>query len=171
MKKYIFVALLIFSIKSEARSIEFIAGGLTYHTVVNTLVTNNFSNRLTSDGKLIYNQLYGFGYTIHNGLEYDSYKFFVGHNSINENIGGASYSFGFTYKNLDSGFLIGMYRQDSDMFSKNNINYLWMSTDYIPLVGFEFNYKIMLTNTKFIKINNYLSPVITNHTLSIGEDF
>lgn len=167
--KFIFIVLLLSS-TSYGDSIEFITGGLTYHPMMITAVSKNFVGKLTSDGKLIYNQLYGVGYTKYHDFTYNSYKFFTGHNSIGENIGGVSYSLGFTDRRLDIGLMVGIYRQDGELFNRK-VSYLWMDGNYVPLVGFEFNYKVMLTDTKFIKLNNYLSPVITNHTVSIGENF
>jgi len=168
MKLILLISL--FSSIGLANSIEFITGGLTYHVFGDRTLTNSFPNRLTNDGKLIYNQLYGINYINTDGFYYNSYKFFLGRNSIGEPMGGIAFAEGFTIGNLDTGLLMGVYKQDGDMFYKKTGG-IWTSIDYMPLAGLEFNYKIMLTKTKFIKINNYLSPIITNHTISIGENF
>lgn len=170
MFKSIAFLVLLLPVVLKADSFELMAGSLTYHTLVDHSVTDYFPHKISNDGNLIYNQLYGIGYINNQDLVYQSFRVFAGNNSIEEPMVGGAYSFGFSLKNWDNGLVIGGYFQDGASFSKK-INYLWALSDFIPLVGFEFNYKIMLSDKIFIKINNYLSPIITNHSLSIGQNF
>ena len=43
--------------------------------------------------------------------------------------------------------------------------------DIVPIFGAEVNYKIELNNSVYLKINNLLTQVITNHTIIIGMEF
>lgn len=168
MKTTIFLILL-FSQSLFANSIELITGGLTYHVNSDPEVSERFSNKLTSDGSLIYNQLYGFRYTKNDEILYDSYTFFMGHNSINEQMGGFVYSFGIEIDSITLGFAAGGYYQDSSKFTEKGIGLL--VGDFMPVFGVELNKKFMINKTDYLKLNSFFSPVIVTETFSVGEEF
>lgn len=169
MKSIVFLILFISSI-SYAKSAEVIVGGLTYHTLITDRTAKEFTHKLSADGRFIYNQMYGFGYINNTDLFYESYKFFVGQNSIGEGMGGYLYSFGGHFDSWDIGFGFGAYYQNNNQFRDKGIDVITIG-GFIPLMGLEFNKKMMLNKTKYIKVNNFFTLLMTNTTLSIGEDF
>lgn len=167
MIKSIILSILLFCPAVFADSVELIFGGLTYHTFIDPSVSNQFSNRLSKDGALIYNQLYGFGYTTNDEYFYKSYKVFYGHNSINEPMGGGLYSFGLNLDEFQLGLGFGGYFQDGSKFKQIDVEL----GDFMPLVGIEGSFKIMLSDTYFLKLNSFFGGIIFNETLSLGSEF
>jgi hypothetical protein len=164
MKKLLFILTLLWVLPSGADSVELITGGITYHLLSDPSVTSQFSNKLNSDGSLIANALYGVKYTSYNEIIYSSYTLFGGANSIGAPMGGAIYSYGVELDRLDVGFVGGGYFQDSSLFLARGIE----TTNFMPLLGVEVNYKIPLSEKTFIKINNLISVLVYNLSCSIG---
>ena len=167
MKYIIFILLL--STYSWANSIEFLTGGITYHLFNDPSVSQNYVTKLSGDGALIYNPLYGIRYTVDDKMFYNSYSFFGGENSIGQNMGGGLYSFGVLDSNVQLGFALGAYLQNGELFNQQVDTFT--NGNIIPLYGFEFNYKVDLGNKCFIKLNNLLTPLLYNATIGIGQEF
>ena len=41
----------------------------------------------------------------------------------------------------------------------------------VPVFGIEINQRFDLFGKTFLKVNNVITPLITNHTISLGMDF
>ena len=168
MKSIIFIILLICP-AVFADNTELIVGGLTYHMFLDPDITENFSNKVGFQGALIANPIVGLGYTYvdEETKLYDSYRGFIGQNSIGQPMIGGMYFYGKQLKGIDLGMGIGAYIQDDSQFKKRGID---VGSNIIPIYGFEINPKIMLDNKKFIKFNNLISPLLIISTLSFGEE-
>ncbi len=155
-------------------SIEFVGGSLTYHVVSGDALM--YSHKVSADGRLIDNPLYGIGasyYFAENSI-YITGRFFKGNNSINQPINGGTFSVGKGFKYLDVGFIIGGYVQNDYDFIKSNVMPFSItpgSNAVVPLIGIELNPKIPLGESFYIKIINILTPLVTNHTLAFGINF
>lgn len=170
MKSSLFILILLFSQILNAKSIEMISGGLTYHTFIPDNIAENFTHKWSADGKLIYNQLYGFGYIDNSDIFFSSHKFFIGQNSIGEAMGGYLYSFGGHVDGYDLGLGTGGYYQNNELFKDKGIDMVTIA-GFIPLLGIELNKKFMINNTKYLKINTFTTIFLINASLSLGENF
>ena len=171
MKYFILIFLISIPAMAQNKSIEIIGGSLTYHLFIDQTTSSHFTNQLTPDGALIYNSMLGFKLMNYNEYGfYDGEAFFMGKNSVNENMGGFIYDFGMQTGKFDVGFATGFYYQDETLFRSHGIDEMNFN-GFVPIFGVELNYKTYITKNKFFKVNNFLSTVLTNHTISIGQDF
>ena len=165
--------MLLLSLQSSADSMEIIGGSLTYHIIGDNF--ENFSNKLSSNGRLIDNPLYGIQYTIENGAYYESLALFSGDNSVGTQILGVKAAKGIKIGNIYFGLAFGAYEQDNTEFSNRGIVPFQVgkigTTGIVPIFGGEVNYKIELGKDIFVKINNVISPILINTTLSLGMSF
>ena len=173
MRKIILIGLFL-STMGHADSLEIIGGGVTYHIIDNG-TSNLYANHISNDGRLIFTGLMGIGYNHYFGDNYASFRTFVGENSVANPIVGYMGSYGWAInKGLDIGIVVGGYFQDDIAYQQKGIVPFSLGGGHsalVPVVGAEINFKVMLSSDKFIKFNNIISPVITNHTISFGVNF
>jgi hypothetical protein len=152
-------------------SVEAIGGGITYH-VIDDGASSKYVTKWSSDGRLIFNQLYGIKYIDEFFDTYWSMALFGGNNSIGAPMTGAMGSLGFVWGNFNYGLAMGGYLQDDNAFRSKGIEPYRLSefgnTGLVPILGAEINYKVDLSNRVYLRLNNLVSPVITNTSLSIG---
>ena len=156
---------------------ELVLGSLTYHLMDGPPVSYKFQNPVSPDGRLIDNFLIGYQRTEENAdHEYWSWCIFTGENSLAKPIGGFKLSSGTTNGRGYICIVVGAYFQNNRDFYDQGIDSSlafvdFHSTGMVPLAGFEINYKLFHIGNTFIKLNNILTPVLTNHTISIGQSF
>lgn len=172
MKQFLFILLLLFSAVSGADTLEIIGGGLTYH-VLDGGASPLYSNKVTDDGRLIVTPTIGARF-VHN-LDiwwYDSAALFYSTNSIGRPVQGAMVSAGMHQEYFNIGLALGGYLQNNEEFRAKGIQPFSLDSDdeisIVPLLGIEVNFILPLTNRVFLGINNLLTPILTNHTLSLG---
>lgn len=106
---------------------------------------------------------------------YESLAVFTGNDSVGGQIGGVKASKGVKLGNVYLGFVVGAYEQDDNKFDKVGLIPFQIakagSTGIVPIIGGEVNYKIGLYRDMFMKINNIITPVLTNTTLSLGFSY
>ncbi len=156
-------------------SFELIGGGLTYH-FVDYGSAKNFSHKISPEGKLIGNLVYGFGITIYGSKNKNYYALrgFQGENSIAKPINGAIATFGTHSRNVEFGVVWGAYVQNEYDFRGTGVVPYSVgqgSNSIVPIIGVELNFKIFLKGALFTKFINVVTPIITNHSLSLGLDF
>ncbi len=154
-------------------SFELIGGGLTYHMAGDA--SPYYTDKVSSDGRLIDNFIYGAGvnYIDSTGL-YISIRYFKGNNSVHLPINGGTFSAGAAYKYLDVGWIIGGYVQNEYDFIATGIIPFSLnhgSNSVVPIIGVEISPKLPLGNSFYLKLNNILTPLLTNHTISLGLNF
>lgn len=177
IKSYIILSILFSSllVRAEDRNLELMMGSITYHLINFGDVPKNFTNKLSSDGRLISNFLIGVQLIREDQVYYDSIGVFTGQNSIGDTIGGVKWSSGIHYNKLYIGGVLGAYVQDNRKFEHDGIRPFYIDevngTGVVPVVGVEVNYKINLSNKTYIKFNNIISPLLTNSSLSLGGSF
>lgn len=169
------LVLLLLTFSSQAQtSLEIVGGSITYH-LINPGDATQFSNKMSADGKLIHNPLIGIQEVHELKDEYWSLGVFVGENSIGQDIAGFKYSTGEKMGHWYIGFVIGAYEQSSSGFYDKGIVPFQVAkiddTGIVPVVGVELNYKIVLTRDSYLKLNNIVSPAITNSSISLGFSF
>lgn len=143
-----------------------------------------FANKISDDGKTIGNSLVSFEYIRqkHKNKDdkYQKLVVFGGEDSIGTAMGGFYYSHGatkYTMNGFNVGTLIGMYFFDQDKWteryhdtSNNSPSFLHeMGVHNVNIIiGLEINYHIKIDDQMFFKINNVITPMITNHGVGIG---
>lgn len=175
MKKFLLSLLFLLPLTAQAsdKSLELVLGGVTFHVMGDDDVSSLYSNKLSNNGRLIATPTLGVRYTRSPDVTYESAAIFIGTNSVGERIYGATASYGLKLENLELGLIGGGYIQNNnDFYAKGIIPYsLTDGTNaLVPIFGIELNYRIRLGESTFLGINNILSPVITNHNLSLGFD-
>jgi len=155
---------------------EVVVGSYTYHVVNNGSVSKKYSRKVTDDGRLINNNLLGYRRTdiLGNGSFYISKSVFVGENSITEPIFGGSLSLGQRHHNLFYGGVLGLYIQDYKAYEERGIEPFSIGRgrmSVVPIFGGELNYQINLGKKYFMKLNNVITPVLTNHSVSFGVEY
>lgn len=172
--KYIFL-LIFFSINCFANTFEVIGGGLTYHITADNSVSKQFSNQISTDGKLIDNPIVGISYTDENKDEFMSYILFTGQNSFNEGMTGILFENGYVYNRWQYGIGAGVYAENSIDWNEYHAIPFYLckigNAGIVPVFGGVLNYKIPLNKTTYFKINNIISPILTNSSLSFGWNF
>ncbi len=155
-------------------SVEILGGGLTYHFVANS--PSRFSNKISSDGRLISNLTYGLGvaYTDFVNSFYIAVHLFQGNNSVNQPINGGTLSIDAITKYCDVGFVVGAYVQNDYDFISAGIAPFSITSGanaIVPIIGLEINPKFAFGDRYYVKLNNIITPIITNHSLSLGMYF
>jgi hypothetical protein len=78
-------------------------------------------------------------------------------------------------KNIQMGLVYGAYLQDNREFTKREINNPCAignaKVSLVPIIGLELNLRFPINKRTFIKLNNIVTPTVTNHTLSINVEF
>lgn len=141
---------------------------LTYHypNMTPLEASERFENKVSKNGLLIANPVYGVRTTNTEDDFYTSYKLFAGQDSIGDQIYGFGYSFGLSQKGYNIGMVLGSYTHDRDEWEQRGlVNRTTIPTsskyDLIPIVGIEANFKF----GRF-RFNNVITPVISNHSIS-----
>jgi hypothetical protein len=155
--------------------IEIMFGGITYHPMASPDITKYYQNKISPDGSLISNFMTGVQIVSETKNSYDSFAFFVGQNSVAEPMGGFKLSTGAIMDDFYIGPFVGAYFQDNATYLKDGVHPFSIFKIYdnsvIPIVGMEVDYKIVLKRHKYIKLNNIISPGLTNSSLSYGMSF
>ena len=144
-----------------------------------------FRNEVSDDGRLINNKLFALTYR---GKDRDGqvrgFSIFAGEDSIGSIMIGGSRNFLLGGDINETGFIfngiVGAYYfdqtawtarfKDRDIDTPSYLTYLTGIPINIVL-GFQLNYQIKLGDTVFIKLTNTITPLITNHAVSIGNSF
>lgn len=152
-------------------------GSLSYHILGDAESFSQLENKVSSDGRLISNAMLTFKVTeVENGY-YSSKALFAGQNSVASAMGGFLASEGaYLNKNVQLGLVYGAYAQDNTRFLKRDIvnPFSINSTgkiSIVPVFGMEVNFKTQLTKKHFMKLNNVITPTVTNPTVSFGVEF
>ena len=173
--KLLLILLLLSPLAQAKESVELIGPGITWHVIDNGAAPY-FSNKLSNDGRLIYTPQIGLR-KIHTDREfvYNSCAVFMGSNSIGSPIYGFVGSTGVELlRILHVGIAIGTYIQNNNDFNAKGIEPFSMTggtNALVPILGFEINTQIPVTDKLFIGFNNLITPVITNHNLSFGLEY
>ena len=174
--KTISALMLCFSCSAGAtESYEVFGGDITYHLLDFSGDTSAYRQKISPDGKLIYNPTYGVRYTNETDKDYWSATAFGGNNSLGYPMGGAAYTTGVKpNKYVQLGFVVGGYIQDGQPFYSLGIvppSLGGIGTEILtPIIGAEINFKVKLTDSVFIKESNLIS-FITSSFVSVGVEF
>lgn len=181
MKKLILILIVVFLCsfsKADTTSYEVVGGSITEHLVLGPNDPQAaFQTKIGDGGKLIYNPLYGIRTVTENDSRYYSFAGFAGDNSIGEPMYGGMASAGIKVldQHLYLGGVFGTYGQsDSSYLQSGDIPFKWGmigDTDIVPIVGIEANVKINLSDSTYLKLNNLVTPILTNTSLSFGIHF
>lgn len=158
--------------------IEFNHSLYTYHFTNPGDVGLKFENKVSKDGRLINNPVYGVSFREDVSEEaYRSNYFFGGVDSIGSPIYGYMRTTGFILPSLTYiGFAYGGYYMNSKPWLKKGIQHTNMlevssSGGIVPIFGIELSQKIPLGGGVFLKINNLITPFISNHNVGIGWEY
>lgn len=169
--------MLILSLPSWAlTTIQLGAGGLTPHI---TNAKKPYCNQWNDTG-IIFNRTY----YARLGVNNHSFTVMAGEDSICSEIYGAFYGYQFyRTKYLDIGVIAGGYSFVQENWDESNANTPanfdtvdLVSVDvfgleFVPILGIELGIHLMRNKTWSLKINNVLTPVITNHSIALEMRF
>jgi hypothetical protein len=171
IRSVILILLVLFSRVGRSDSLEIMGGSLTDHYQSNPA----YVGKIVNSDSLIYNALLGLRYNFekHESKWNISCEVFGGFNSVQEGMVG--FAGAFDYKLMDFlyiGPVLGGYTQSHSAYlSKGLVPFnIGQIGDYdiVPLIGLEINFKMDLNPTFYIKLNNVITPVLTNTSLSLG---
>lgn len=155
--------------------LELVGPGLTWHVIDNGAAPY-FDHKISSDGRLIYTPMIGLK-KIHvdqYGM-YHSLTVFRASNSIGSPIWGGIGSTGAAFfRMLYAGFAFGGYIQNNNDFKAMGLVPFSLNDGanaFVPILGLEINGKFLVSDNVYIGFNNLISPIITNHTLSVGVNY
>ena len=170
---------------SKFKTLELSSSFLTHH--FSQLNADRFENPVSEDGRTINNPLYGFTYSYSDNTDfYNSFTLFSGEDSIGSPMQGFSFTGGFgdiTSSTVQFGWVWGMYFYDESAWEERFADReaqtpSWLYAYYVEqwrgvnmIFGLELNFKFDITDHTFIKIRNTVTPMISNHSLSIGFEF
>lgn len=144
--------------------VSILGGGITYHII--DYSETEYSNQFTDKG-FISNKIIGIGSYSEEGIFYDNKYVFFGENSIAKPIVGTIIQQGANFDNWLLGVAIGGYFQNNSEFKNIGLNPFSIPLDktygFVPLIGIAVNYKL----NKSIRVNNIISPMIYNLSISI----
>lgn len=153
---------------AENRSVEWMGGSLTYHPFLDNQTAGRFANKVGDDGRLIANAMIGTRYTTIDELGFcEKYSLFGGNNSIGEPMVGGAWTVCHDTGPMSFGLTAGAYYQDKSKFDKRGI-VLGVAGDIMPVFGVQVDFKLWENERYYIKENNFLSLLVTNHLLSFG---
>jgi hypothetical protein len=137
-------------------------GGIIYH----------INNNIDEISDLSTKSFLGYKITARDNSDYKSIGIFIGRDSINSPIIGAIASSGKIYHDfIYLGFAIGGYKYKLDNWRERYIMPADpMRIEHVILMGTELNFKFDFDQYYFT-LNNILTPILTNHTVSIGVNF
>jgi hypothetical protein len=174
MIKYLFALLLSISVQAND-SIEFIGSGITWH-VIDTGTSNRYSNQISRDGRLINTPQFGLR-KIHvdKDFMYHSLTLFTAANSIGSPIYGGIGAIGAEFFGFfHAGLTIGGYVQNNNDFAAHGIVPFSLTPGtnaIVPILGVEMNVQVVFDEGIFVGLNNLITPIITNHCLSLGVKY
>lgn len=145
---------------------EIVMTSVSYHPMISDVIAAKLDGKLSRG--LNFTPIIGFAQTETDFIMYTSYKAFFGRNCVSQPMVGAMVSSGADLGGFQLGLVGGAYYQDSSEFTKRGVSI--PVGDIMPILGIEMNYRVYIDDQAFLKITNTLSPVLTNHALSIGWD-
>lgn len=153
-------------------SLEGLAGGITYHLVDTDAASAHYIYKLNANGRLIYNSLWGYGVLVEDNKNYFAIKTFLGDNSVGLPMMGSMLSYGWKWHGLYYGPVLGVYFENDDAYRAMGVQPFRIAEDgsmgIVPIIGIELNYRIDLTDRVYLKLNNVITPYLTNTSLSLG---
>lgn len=171
IKKVLIILIILIVLKKvHANEVELTLGSVSMHTTVDPSNVR-LSNRITNDGRFVFNPLYGVGYTINRETLYYSFKAFTGLNCVADHIYGGTASLGYSWQHIRLGGIIGGYIQDDTAFTARNIepfSIIGNRNALVPIIGAELIFMFKVTDTSFIKVNNLISPILMNTSIGYG---
>jgi hypothetical protein len=171
MKAFLILFLTCFSFVALADSLEVATGSLTYH-FLNQEVSDKYSNKVSSVPGLITNPMLGLRYNseINSDKDILTHSIFSGQNSIGEFMAGYSAALKANYGSLLLGPVLGFYYQDHSKFFDRGLELQNpCKCDIMPVLGVEFNFIFNLNKDVYFSQNNVITPILSNHTISIGR--
>lgn len=167
--KTVFFLIILTGLTAKADlNFEMIGGGLTNHLWNDGETSRLMSNKLFNDGRWVYTPLFGLGLELVKDETFTSIKSFEGLNSVGSQIWGLTVSRGHQFKYVELGGILGAYVQNDNDFYNRGLVPFSIGNGLVPIVGAEINFKVDLNKDYYIKLNNVITPVITNHTLTLG---
>lgn len=156
-----------------ANTVELVGPGLTWHVTDGSGASQMYNHPVSPDGRLLFTPMVGLKQTnLDSSGIYNSMALFTAQNSIGKPVYGGLLGTGVNiYKSLNAGVVVGGYVQNNQDFKYLGVTPFSMTDGvnaFVPLLGFEVNFKIHTSEKTFIGISNIVTPVITNHSLSFG---
>ncbi|MBL7664102.1 MAG: hypothetical protein JNM93_03125 [Bacteriovoracaceae bacterium] len=173
----LFVFLFFLTLQSvQAWTLMYGAGGLTPHV---TNSKKNYCNQWNDTGIIFNRTQY-----IRLGISRHALTYMQGEDSICSPIEGVFYSYGFAYtKYVEFTFIMGGYsfveenwdaRNENKPNGYDTVDLVAVNIDgfeFVPILGIEVGVHLIRRNMWSLKLNNVLTPIITNHSLAVEMRF
>ena len=162
---------------AEGTSVELFTGALTFH-FIDQGSSQMFRNKISKEGRLIYNPMFGIRYLTEDPETYFAAAAFAGNNSVGLPMAGTLFSMGIkdTSDHYFLGLSGGLYVQDNNKFREHQaIPFKIYETKggvgFVPIVGLEMGVKVGLWGKTYFKFYNLLTPVVNSSFLLLGYSF
>lgn len=181
---FIFLALMVASLfatlpsaMAENRSLEVFSGAITFH-FIDQGSSSEFRNKLSRDGRLIYNPIYGLRIINENAQTYSAIAAFMGNNSVGLPMGGGMFSLGIKGggEHLFLGLAAGAYIQDNNQFRSHKADPFRIyetkgGVGVVPIAGLEMGVRVHFSDKVYFKLYDLLTPVVNSTFVLLGYTF
>ncbi len=153
---------------------EFLVGGITTHPFMDKTTCNELTLVLVKKHCVIANATLGVGINRGNVNHY----IFIGSDSFAQTMIGYKHTYYFSpfFDNVRLGASLGAYVTPSTEYDSRKVTNglgfrIGLDAMILPIVGLDVD--VTLYENKFYKVrlNNFISPIITNHSLSFQANF
>ncbi len=175
------------SLLNQGVSLEVEGGGLNYQLENNGTSSYN-THKWSPDGRLNYSGLLGVRLVMEDHLFYNSLMLYGGNNGIGQPVGGLVQSSGFKIERMGYigngnhpgtlyvGWAIGGYLQNDNSYKATTGQYpneltAFGSEGLVPILGLELDYKVPISDSVYIKLDDIIQPSNINTALSLGYTF
>ena len=161
------IALLLFSLNTQAKEIELYYGSIVSHM----MDTENFDYANKRSDNLIEPDFYGVSLNETNETYLKKYRVFMGEQSAGGSMFGATYTVGRRVGIADFGMAFGGYFQDLQSFKERNIKPFGLdlneSVGFVPIAAFELGARQRITPEIGVRFNFAYTVVLTQFTVSL----
>lgn len=180
MKFFVFALLFVTASVAHADSIEVVGGSITAHLLPFSTYSpkvdpyKSLAGQLGQNTGVIANPLFGLRYVGEDERTYWTAAGFFMENSVGQPSAGFLTSLGRKFFNghLYAGGVLGAYEQCDSCYIESG---LWPykfttigDTDIVPVIGIEINFRVNISEKYYLKLNNIVTPLLTNTTIGFG---
>ena len=147
-------------------------GSLTPH--YSRTASDKFDHKTSLGKQIILNPLYAIRHTEYLNDYYLAQEFFFGEDSIGSPIAGIGFAKGVYNKVGELGLVGGTYVSNTKTWDRAQVETLGVpvgSHKLVPVMGVEANLNLFRIGELQIKLNNLITPVLSNHTIGVSWAF
>ncbi len=158
-------------------SFEIFGGAITFH-FVDEGSSDQFVQKISKNGRLIFNPLFGIRYVGEDQKRFLTLSGFSGNNSVGLPMSGGLFSLGqkFLNQKLYLGLAAGGYIQDDEAFRQKAARPFRLfefdhGKGFVPIAGLESALRLNFSQKTYTKFYLLVTPIITTSLLMLGLQF